>query len=133
LINPDDPAPNYARLLAIADSVDIAIVGSYLSTGTNVASASAPEPLAQFMRELAQRHARTVVVAFGNPYLLRQVPSVSSYLVAWGGFPVSQAAAARALLGLAPISGRLPITIPPLIYFGTGLNRSIAPRVTPSP
>ena len=26
LINPDDPAPNYARLLAIADSVDVAIV-----------------------------------------------------------------------------------------------------------
>ena len=133
LINPDDPAPNYARLLAIADSVDVAIVGSYLSTGTNVASPSAPEPLAQFMRELAQRHARTVLVAFGNPYLLQQVPSVSSYLVAWGGFPVSQAAAARALLGLAPISGRLPITIPPLVSFGTGLNRSIVPRVTPSP
>jgi beta-N-acetylhexosaminidase len=133
LINPDDPSPNYARLLAIADSVDVAIVGSYLSTGTNVSSPSAPEPLAQFMRDLAQRHARTVLVAFGNPYLLQQVPSVSSYLVAWGGFPVSQTAAARALLGLAPISGRLPITIPPFVPFGTGLTRSIAPRATPSP
>jgi len=133
LINPDDPSPNYARLLAIADSVDVAIIGSYLSTGTNVSSPSAPEPLAQFMRDLAQRHARTVLVAFGNPYLLQQVPPVSSYLVAWGGFPVSQVAAARALLGLAPIGGRLPITIPPLVPFGTGLNRSIAPRATPSP
>jgi beta-N-acetylhexosaminidase len=131
LINPEDPSPNYARLLAIADSVDVAIVGSYLSTGTNVSSPSAPETLAQFMRDLSQRHPRTMLVAFGNPYLLQQVPSVSTYVVAWGGFPVSQTAAARALLGLAPISGRLPITIPPLLPFGTGLNRSAGTRATP--
>jgi beta-N-acetylhexosaminidase len=131
LINPEDPSPNYARLLAIADSVDVAIVGSYLSTGTNVSSPSAPETLAKFMRDLSQRHARTMLVAFGNPYLLQQVPSVSTYVVAWGGFPVSQTAAARALLGLAPISGRLPITIPPLLPFGTGLSRSAGTRATP--
>jgi len=62
-------------------------------------------------------------VAFGNPYLLQQIPDASSYLVGWGGFPVSQTAAARALIGLAPISGRLPISIPPLLHFGAGLNR----------
>jgi beta-N-acetylhexosaminidase len=133
LVNPDDPSPNYARLLAIADSVDVAIVGSYLSTGTNVSSPNAPEPLAQFMRDLAQRHPRMVLVAFGNPYLLQQVPSVSTYLVAWGGFPVSQTAAARALLGLAPIGGRLPITIPPVLPFGAGITRTAPPRTMPSP
>jgi len=131
LINPEDPSPNYARLLAIADSVDVAIIGSYLSTGTNVSSPSAPEPLAQFMRDLSQRHTRTVLLAFGNPYLLQQVPSVSTYVVAWGGFPVSQTAAARALLGLSPINGRLPITIPPLLPFGTGLTRAAGARATP--
>jgi beta-N-acetylhexosaminidase len=133
LITSDDPAPNYARLLAIADSVDVAIVGSYLSTGTNIASANAPEPLAQFMRDLVRRHPRTVLLAFGNPYLLQQVPSASTYVVAWGGFPVSQAAAARALLGLAPISGRLPISIPPLLSFGAGISRQAGPRPAPSP
>jgi len=127
----DDPAPNFARILAIADSFDIAIVSSYLSTGTNIANPNAPEPIAQFMRDLAQRRPRTVLLAFGNPYLLQQVPSVSSYVVAWGGFPVSQTAAARALIGLAPINGRLPITIPPLLRFGTGLDRLVARPLSP--
>jgi beta-N-acetylhexosaminidase len=127
LIYPDDPAPNFARLLAAADSADVAIVSSYLSTGTNVSNASAPEAIAAFVRELAQRHSRTVLVAFGNPYLLQQVPAVSTYLVAWGGFPVSQAAAARAIVGVAPISGRLPISIPPLLRFGVGIARLSAP------
>jgi beta-N-acetylhexosaminidase len=126
-ITPDDPPPSFARLLAVADSSDEVIVSSYLSTGTTVANASAPEPVAQFIRDLARRQPRTVLVAFGNPYLLQQVPAVSTYLVAWGGFPVSQAAAGRALTGAAPISGRLPISIPPLLRFGAGIARLIAP------
>jgi beta-N-acetylhexosaminidase len=127
LVNPDDAAPNYSRLVAAADSSDVTIVSSYLSTGTNVANASAPEPVAAFLRELVQRHPKTIVVAFGNPYLLQQVPAASTYLVAWGGFPVSQTAAARALVGNAPISGRLPISIPPLLRFGAGIARLSAP------
>jgi hypothetical protein len=67
-------------------------------------------------------------VAFGNPYLLQQVPAVSTYLVGWGGFPVSQAAAARALVGVSPIGGRLPISIPPLLRIGTGEDRSVVVR-----
>ena len=131
LVNPEDPSPDFERLLSLADSSDVVLVSSYLSTGTTVSNASAPEPIAQFMRDLSHRHPRTVVVAFGNPYLLQQVPDASSYLVAWGGFPVSQSAAARALLGEAPITGHLPISIPPLLHFGAGIDRSPQPRVSP--
>lgn len=133
LITSEDPAPNFDRLLAMSDSVDVAIVGSYLTTGTNVSNPNAPEPLAQFMRDLVRRHPRTLIVGFGNPYLLQQVPSASSYLVAWGGFPVSQTAAGRALIGAAPITGRLPITIPPLLQFGAGIDRLAAPSAAPRP
>jgi beta-N-acetylhexosaminidase len=131
LLNPDDPSPNFARLLALADSVDVAIVTSYLATGTNVANASLAEPIAQFMRDLIRRHPRTVLVSLGNPYLLQQVPAASTYLLGWGGFPVSQSAAARALVGTAPISGRLPISIPPLLRFGTGITRQGGAAATP--
>ena len=131
LVTTDDPSPDFERLLALADSSDVVLVSSYLSTGTNVSNPAAPEPIAQFMRDLSHRHPRTVVVAFGNPYLLQQVPDASTYLVAWGGFPVSQLAAARALLGEAPITGRLPISIPPLLRFGAGIDRSPQSRVAP--
>jgi beta-N-acetylhexosaminidase len=133
LLNPEDPSPNFGRLLSLADSSDLAIVSSYLTTGTNVANPNAPEPIAQFMRDLVRRHPRTVIVAFGNPYLLQQVPAASSYLVGWGGFPVSQAAAGRAITGAAPIGGRLPISIPPVLRFGTGLDRSVPRATAPSP
>ena len=126
-IVPDDPSANFDRLLGAADSSDVAIVGSYITTGTNVSNPNAPEPIAQFLRTIVQRHPRTIVVAFGNPYLLQQVPAASSYLVAWGGFPVSQTAAARALLGTAAIGGHLPISIPPVLSFGAGVTRAPSP------
>lgn len=128
LVNPEDPSPSFERLLSLADSSDVVIVSSYLTTGTNVSNPNAPEPIAQFMRDLAKRHPRTIVVAFGNPYLLQQVPAASTYLVGWGGFPVSQAAAGRALIGVAPITGRLPISVPPVLRFGAGEDRSVPPR-----
>jgi beta-N-acetylhexosaminidase len=131
LVNPEDPSPNFARLLSLADSSDVAVVGSYLTTGTNVSNPNAPEPIAQFMRDLVQRHPRTIIVAFGNPYLLQQVPGASAYLVGWGGFPVSQAAAGRALVGASPITGRLPISIPPLLRFGAGEDRPLTRGPTP--
>jgi beta-N-acetylhexosaminidase len=127
LVYPDDATASFSRVLTAADSADAVVVSSYLSTGTTVANASAPEPIAQFIRDLSARRPRTVLVAFGNPYLLQQAPAVSSYLVGWGGFPVSQAAAAHALVGTAPITGKLPISIPPLLRFGAGIDRLNAP------
>lgn len=119
----EDAALNYPRLIAAADSADIVIVGAYVGQTWDAESTSAPVAFTNFLHTLVQRGRRPIVVAFGNPYLLQQLPWIGTYLVAWGGFPVSQAAAARALLGVAPISGRLPISIPPSAMRGAGEER----------
>src|SRR6266705_836769 len=63
----------------------------------------------------------TVLISFGSPYLLNQTPTVKSYLLAWSGVRASERAAARALLGLSPITGHLPIRIPPGYPVGFGI------------
>jgi beta-N-acetylhexosaminidase len=55
--------------------------------------------------------AHVVGIAFGSPYLLREVPRIGTYLVAYGPQPVLQRAALDALFGAAPITGRLPVTV----------------------
>jgi beta-N-acetylhexosaminidase len=119
----DDASLNYPRLLAAADSADFVVVGSYVGQSWDAASASAPEAFTNFVQTLVSRGKKPIVVAFGNPYLLQQLPWVGTYLVAWGGFPVSQVAAARALSGAAAITGRLPISIPPYAMLGAGEER----------
>lgn len=54
----------------------------------------------------------TVLVSLGSPYLLAQAPTVKSYLIAWSGVRAAERAVGRALLGWAPIGGKLPIRIP---------------------
>lgn len=119
----EDASLNYPRLLAAADSADIVVIGSYVGQSWDAASASAPEAFTNFVQALVSRGRKPIIVAFGNPYLLQQLPFVGTYLVAWGGFPVSQVAAARALTGVAPITGRLPISIPPYAMLGAGEER----------
>jgi beta-N-acetylhexosaminidase len=64
-------------------------------------------------------------VSLGNPYTLAQVPEIGSYLIAWRSNPVIEQAVARALAGAAPITGRLPISLPPDYPRGWGLQRRI--------
>src|SRR6266516_3783223 len=63
----------------------------------------------------------TVLVSLGSPYLLGQAPTVKSYLVAWSGVRASERAAALAVLGKVPITGHLPIRIPPAYPLGWGV------------
>lgn len=124
----EDAALNYPRLIAAADSADVTIVSSYMGHSWDALTVSAPQAFTNFVQSLAKRGRKPIVVAFGNPYLLQQLPWVGTYLVAWGGFPVSQAAAARALLGKSAISGHLPISIPPYASRGAGEDRAVQLR-----
>ena len=63
----------------------------------------------------------TVFVSLGSPYLLQQTPTVRSFLIAWSGARVSERAVALALLGRVPVSGRLPIRLPPAYAAGHGV------------
>jgi beta-N-acetylhexosaminidase len=123
-VNSEDPAASTPRLIAAADSAELTIVGSYVSTSYSAATASAAPPIVDLLRGLQRRNPRTILVNFGNPYLYQQVPDVSAYVLAWGGFPVSQRAAALALVGAIPITGKLPISIPPYLPFGAGMVRA---------
>ena len=127
----EDPSADYARLERAADSADVTIVSSYVGQNWDAVSANAPQAFASFVQRLTAKGKRLVVVSFGNPYLLDQIPGAPTYVVAWGGFSPSQAAAARALLGAQAITGRLPISIPvgsKTVTRGTGLQRAITTR-----
>jgi beta-N-acetylhexosaminidase len=118
----DDPAVNYPRLAAMADSADVTVVSSYVGQSWNVTSVDAPQAFADWVASLVAKGRKVVVVSFGNPYLLSQIPSVPTYVVGWDGANASQQSAAQVITGLLPASGHLPITIPPVAKRGDGLT-----------
>lgn len=114
----------YADLASRADSADVIVVSAYVSPRAFAGSVGAQGDFAPFVEKLALSGKPIIVLSFGSPYLLSAFPSVSSYLLAWGGAPISQRAAALALLGDREISGHLPISLPPTVSFGAGVHRT---------
>ncbi len=113
-----------SRLIALADSAGSVVLSYYVGQSWDSRSANAPAEFVDLVSRLGTRR-RFALVSFGNPYLLQQLRDVGSYMIAWGGFPVSQVAAARALMGERSITGKLPIGIPPLANIGDGIERIV--------
>ncbi len=102
------------------------VVSAYVSPAAGGGSDALPPEVATLITRSAWERP-TILISFGNPYLLSAVPDVSSYLLAWGDRPVSQGAALGALFGESAIRGRLPIPLPPFHRLGEGRDRD---RVT---
>jgi beta-glucosidase-like glycosyl hydrolase/CubicO group peptidase (beta-lactamase class C family) len=80
-----------------------------------------PTAVANLITEIGDKRA-TILVSLGSPYLLAQLPDfLGGYLLAWSSVEVSEIAVAQALAGGAPITGKLPITLPGVAEIGDGV------------
>jgi beta-N-acetylhexosaminidase len=110
-----------------ADSADVIIASAYVFPRESRGSIGAQGGFSALVEQLAVAKKNVIAISFGNPYLVSAFPSVPAYLLGWGSAPVSQRAVAAALTGAKPISGRLPISIPPAFKAGDGLDRAASP------
>ena len=85
-----------------------------------------PEAAVSLVSQLAELGKPLVGISFGTPYVLRDVPQLGTYVAAWGSQPVMQAAAGPALFGEAPITGRMPVSIPGISRIGDGIQKRIS-------
>ena len=81
--------------------------------------------VARWIDSLSATHP-VLVAAHGNPYLLREMPRVGTYLATFGRGPDLERAAARAIAGRARISGKSPISLPGFFQRDDGLVRPFA-------
>jgi beta-N-acetylhexosaminidase len=116
-------AAEFSVLRQRADSAELIVVSAYISPRDYRGTIGAQGEFSAWVEEIAAAGTPVVVVSFGTPYLLSSFPSVPAYLLAWSGADASQRAAARALLGEIPLTGRLPIPLPPYHTLGDGIQR----------
>jgi beta-N-acetylhexosaminidase len=80
-------------------------------------------PMQLLTRMVKTAGAKTIVVAFGDPYAGGSIPGIQTYMCTYSNTVVSASSLAQALFGEIPIHGRLPVSIPNLAVRGTGLDR----------
>ncbi|MBK9154142.1 MAG: glycoside hydrolase family 3 C-terminal domain-containing protein [Chloracidobacterium sp.] len=114
---------NVAAARKAVGEADVVIVGLYgrVRSGA-VNSVGIPENGAAILRESLAANKTVIGISFGNPYILSSFPEMKNYIVAYGDMPSLQRASARALLGMQPFTGKLPISLPGLHSRGTGIQ-----------
>lgn len=90
----------------------------------SIALAQTPSALLQSILDNARD--KTMVVAFGSPYIAADFPQIENYICAYSHVPTSETAAARALFAEIPIQGHLPVTIPGIGERGAGIQKPAA-------
>ena len=111
----------YESLLRQARQQALVILSTYVTAFSQSGSLALPEEVIDFAGHLTEIGVPHIVVSFGNPYLITELPDVRAYMLAWSGSEASQTAAAQALFGEIEISGRVPTRIPPLYEIGDGI------------
>lgn len=97
-------------------------VTAFITVGANRGNVALQGGLASFLKTILSGTVPVALISFGNPYLLRDFPAVSTYAATFSVASSSETAAAQAMLGNIAISGKLPVSIPPLAKIGDGLT-----------
>ena len=118
------------RVIAVAESVPSPRRTTQGHAGGSVGMDMGPAQLLANIIETAG--AKTVVAAFGNPYIGSGIAGIQTYLCTFSNTAVSASSLAAALFGEIPIHGHLPVTIPSMGAIGAGLDRdSVTTRFVP--
>jgi beta-N-acetylhexosaminidase len=124
-ISPTTSRDQLDSLASLARTFDHVVIAAYVRRIEGEGRFAIPQPIATWIDSLAHQSSgpKVTVVAFGNPYLIRQFPDVGTYAVTYGVSDDLERAAARALLGQDAITGRAPISLPGYFQLGDGLGR----------
>ncbi len=120
-----NPSVSDAVLTAIANDAAQCpqiYVAAFVTVSANRGSVALQGGLNSFLTTLIHGPAPVALISLGNPYLLRDFPDVASYAATFSTSSTSEIAAAKAILGEIPITGKLPVSIPGLAKVGDGLD-----------
>lgn len=125
LLDPGTTPEEMQRIIARADSAQAVIVGMFVRWGDYRGTISLPDTTAGFLNQLFRIDTPIAVIAFGSPYLLRQIPDAPSYLCAYQTDTLAVSAAVRAIFGEIPLTAKLPVSIPGLYEFRDGIEKPV--------
>ncbi|HYK88195.1 MAG TPA: glycoside hydrolase family 3 N-terminal domain-containing protein, partial [Acidobacteriota bacterium] len=116
---PDELASNIVKAAAESDVIVLSTLVRVISGKGNVAL---PDNQKRLVENLLAAGRPVIWLSFGNPYVLGLFPQIQTYLCTFSYSDVSQVAAAKALAGDIPISGKMPVSIPGQSKVGDGLQ-----------
>jgi beta-N-acetylhexosaminidase len=115
-------ADDYAKVLADSKGYDSIILAPFVKRAAAKGTVALPETQVAFVKKMLDfDKKRVAVIAFGNPYMIRQFAEVKTYAVTYAIEEIAQTAAVRTMFGEVKFQGKLPVNIPNLFQIGAGI------------
>ncbi len=118
-------APNEAKTSAAAilsTPCDAYVVAAWVSVAGYRGDVALGGDFPELMNSIMATNKPVALVSLGNPYIVRSFAGVKAYMTTFSTVPPSEVAAVKALFGLIPITGKLPVSIPGIAQYHTGLR-----------
>ena len=116
---------------AMAPRYDAIVASVFVRAASGSGRMDLPSNMQGLLRALARQTETSrkpfVAVLFGNPYTATFLTDVPAMMLTYDFYDRAERSAVRALAGEAPITGRLPITLPGVAERGAGLTRALTP------
>jgi beta-glucosidase-like glycosyl hydrolase/CubicO group peptidase (beta-lactamase class C family) len=111
-----------AEIEQAAASSDLILCSTVTRLSSGQPAASFPQKHRDLIEKLLASKKPVIWTSFGNPYVYMLAPQTGTYICTFSYSDASQVAAAKALSGEIPIHGKMPVSIPPYLSYGTGLQ-----------
>lgn len=121
LLDPELPEAEFAAQAERAARCGQPVLAAYVTASAYRGHVDLAGNYPAFVRKILALGKPVILIAFGNPYLLRTYPEAAAYLAAFSTARPSEQAAVKAAFGEIPVTGRLPVSIPGLAPAGFGI------------
>ncbi len=109
------------EILEAARRADLVIIGSFIMVRSHQ-PIQLPLELRDIVTELTAVQTPSVLMAFGNPYILRDLPGIDSHILAWSTDANQVRQSVPGLFAADHVRGKLTAEIPGMYNIGDGLS-----------
>ncbi len=111
------------KILEAAENADLVVIGSFIMVRSHQ-PIQLPDELRDIVTDITKIDTPKVLMAFGNPYIVRDLPDVDSHILAWSSSANQVRQTVPGLFGAENIGGKLTAEIPGFYKIGDGLEFS---------
>jgi beta-glucosidase-like glycosyl hydrolase/CubicO group peptidase (beta-lactamase class C family) len=122
VLGPEVSPETFDEILTGADEYTHILVSAFIRVASDPEESDLTPAQALLLDRLNSTGAPLIVVSFGSPYFLAEIPETPVFVCAYGAATVSQRAAMAALFGETAVGGKLPISLPSLYPIGHGVE-----------
>jgi len=121
-VNSSSDSLDFKSVFKKANNADLIICPIFSKVRSGSGTFGISPILLEVIDSLTKLGKPMVLISLGSPYVIGAFPNAGAIVCTYSDCEVSTEAVVEALFGEIPTSGKLPVTIPGLFPFGTGID-----------